>query len=238
MPRRRSPPPRPRPCRVTPDAAAARARRARSARGIRPPRRSPSSSDSGRRAAPGKATKSRKWGRPNENRSRPRRGGERPPPQRLDGGLRRARHLHLAHLRGHRRAHADADRADEELLVRPRPGRRLHLHRDLDPPNCAGGEATEEQIAAIEEQLELRRSRPFIDKFYFEDHDQAYENFQKQFEGNPVADYVTPDQLNQTFWVNLIDPSQSAVLVESLAGMPGVEGSSTNAATSTRSSRC
>ena len=34
---------------------------------------------------------------------------------------------------------------------------------------------------------------------------------------------MTPEVLNETFWVNLVDPSQSAVLVESLAGMAGVE---------------
>ena len=64
---------------------------------------------------------------------------------------------------------------------------------------------------------------PFIDEFYFEDHQQAYENFQEQFEGTPAADYVTPEVLNETFWVNLIDPSQADVIVESLAGLAGVE---------------
>ncbi|HYI34934.1 MAG TPA: permease-like cell division protein FtsX [Glaciibacter sp.] len=88
---------------------------------------------------------------------------------------------------------------------------------------CVAGEATEEQIAAVKEQLDSRTLEPFIDKYYFETHEQAYENFKKQFAGNPVADYVTPDQLNQTFWVNLKDPTESDVLVESLSGVPGVE---------------
>ncbi|GAA1512160.1 cell division transport system permease protein [Agromyces terreus] len=90
--------------------------------------------------------------------------------------------------------------------------------------SCADGEATPEQKDAIEAQLNSDTLAPYIDEFYFEDHDQAYENFQKQFEGTPAADYVTPEVLNETFWVNLVDPSQSDVLVESLAGMPGVEG--------------
>jgi len=88
---------------------------------------------------------------------------------------------------------------------------------------CTDGEATEEQKAAVEAQLKSDTLKPFIDEFYFEDHEQAYENFQKQFEGTPSADYVTPDVLPEAFWVNLIDPSQSDVIVESLAGMPGVE---------------
>jgi len=88
---------------------------------------------------------------------------------------------------------------------------------------CTDGEATEEQKAAVEAQLKSDTLKPFIDEFYFEGHEQAYENFQKQFEGTPSADYVTPDVLPEAFWVNLIDPSQSDVIVESLAGMPGVE---------------
>ncbi|MCD2442576.1 permease-like cell division protein FtsX [Agromyces sp. SYSU K20354] len=88
---------------------------------------------------------------------------------------------------------------------------------------CTDGEATEAQKAAVEEQLNSPTLKPFIDEFYFEDHEQAFANFQEQFEGTPAADYVTPEVLNETFWVNLVDPSESAVLVESLAGLAGVE---------------
>ncbi|HSP76820.1 MAG TPA: permease-like cell division protein FtsX [Cryobacterium sp.] len=88
---------------------------------------------------------------------------------------------------------------------------------------CTAGEATPEQIDTVKAQLESPTLSPFIDKFYFETHDQAFENFKKQFADNPVVDYVTADQLNETFWVNLDDPSQSDVLVEGLSGIAGVE---------------
>jgi cell division transport system permease protein len=88
---------------------------------------------------------------------------------------------------------------------------------------CIDGEATDEQKAAVEAQLEGDTLAPYIDKYYFEDHEQAYENFQEQFKGSPAADYVTPEVLNESFWVNLKDPDDSDVLVEALAGMPGVE---------------
>lgn len=100
----------------------------------------------------------------------------------------------------------------------------VYLCTGISPgESCAGGEATQEQIDAVEAQLNSDVLAPFIDKFYFESHDEAFKNFQKQFEGNPVTEYVTADQLNQTFWVNLIDPSNAAVLSESLGSMPGVE---------------
>jgi cell division transport system permease protein len=88
---------------------------------------------------------------------------------------------------------------------------------------CIDGEATEEQKSAVEAQLDSTTLAPYIDEFYFEDHQQAYENFQQQFEGTPAADYVTPEVLNETFWVNLVDPSQSEVIAEALAGLAGVE---------------
>jgi cell division transport system permease protein len=89
--------------------------------------------------------------------------------------------------------------------------------------SCANGEVTATQIEKVKSELEGPILRPFVEKFYFEDHDQAFTNFKKQFSGNPVAEYVTADQLNQTFWVKLNDPNQSAVLVEALGNQPGVE---------------
>ena len=88
---------------------------------------------------------------------------------------------------------------------------------------CPDGAATASQLASIKAELDGSTLASFIDKYYFEDHQQAFDNFQKQFSGNPVAQYVTADQLNETYWVNLKDPSQSALLVEALGSQPGVE---------------
>jgi cell division transport system permease protein len=88
---------------------------------------------------------------------------------------------------------------------------------------CADGAATPEQVAAVDGALASAVLSPFIEKYYFENHDQAFANFQEQFANNPVAEYVTPDQLNETYWVNLKDPSQSDVLVEALSSEAGVE---------------
>lgn len=63
----------------------------------------------------------------------------------------------------------------------------------------------------------------FVKRFYFEDHQRAYRNFKTQFKGQQVADYVTPDLLNEAFWVNLKDPTQSDAVAQALGGMPGVD---------------
>lgn len=89
--------------------------------------------------------------------------------------------------------------------------------------NCSAGAATEEQLAGIEAQLKDDTLATYVQQFYFENSDQAYENFKSQFEGNQMTELVTPEQFNQTYWVNLKDPSQSAVLLEAFSDTPGVE---------------
>ena len=89
--------------------------------------------------------------------------------------------------------------------------------------SCPGGEASADQIAAVKKQLQSATLTPYIQKFYFEDHKQGYAQFKQQFKGNPVADFVTPDLIPQTYWVNLKNPSQSDVLTETLSSLPGVQ---------------
>lgn len=88
---------------------------------------------------------------------------------------------------------------------------------------CAAGAATPEQVAAVQAQLESPTLAPLIDRFYVETQEEAFANFREQFAGNAVVDYVTPDLLNEAYWVNLKDPSQADVLTESLSTLPGVD---------------
>ena len=88
---------------------------------------------------------------------------------------------------------------------------------------CSGENATEEQIDAIDEALTSDTLAPYVEDYFFVDHDEAYEEFTKQFEGNPIVDITRPEQLNQTFWLKLEDPSRSAIVQETFAGVPGVQ---------------
>jgi cell division transport system permease protein len=100
----------------------------------------------------------------------------------------------------------------------------IYLCTDVSPEaTCPRGEAAEDVKLQVQERLDSPTLAPFIEKYYFEDHDQAFANFQEQFAGNAVAQYVKPEQLNETFWVNLYDPNQSPILTESFAGLAGVE---------------
>ena len=88
---------------------------------------------------------------------------------------------------------------------------------------CPQGEASDDVKSAIEEKLNSATLKPYIEKFYFENHEQAYQTFQKQFEGNAVAKYVTKNQLNETFWVKLNNANQGKIITESFTGVAGVE---------------
>jgi cell division transport system permease protein len=89
--------------------------------------------------------------------------------------------------------------------------------------NCTQAAATQDQIDAVEAQLTSAALAPYVEKFEFETHEQAYANFQVQFADSPIAGFVTPETLNESFRVNLVDPTNADILIESLSGSPGVQ---------------
>lgn len=87
---------------------------------------------------------------------------------------------------------------------------------------CVAGVATEEQVTAVREQLEGEALSPLIRDLRFESSQEAYENVVELL-GEDYASVITPDQMNQTFWINLVDHRQSDVISEAFTGMQGVE---------------
>lgn len=94
----------------------------------------------------------------------------------------------------------------------------------VDDPmvNCAGKEASPEEIAAVGEALQGPALAKYVAKVYFEDKDQAYASFQQLFADNPVAQYTTKDMLPVSYRIKLVDPQQYQVVVESMSSQPGV----------------
>lgn len=100
----------------------------------------------------------------------------------------------------------------------------IYLCTDVSPEaTCPRGEASDDVRIQVQERLDSATLTPFIEEYYFEDHDQAFANFQEQFAENAVAQYVKAEQLNETYWVNLLDPNQSQIITESFSGLSGVE---------------
>ena len=94
---------------------------------------------------------------------------------------------------------------------------------EVQSERCQNKGVTEAQAAAVEAKLNDPALKRFINKVYFESHEAAFKNFKAQFKGNPVAEYVTADLLNEAYWINLKNPSQSDVISQSVGDMPGVD---------------
>lgn len=90
-------------------------------------------------------------------------------------------------------------------------------------PNCTSGVATQDQIDAVETELQGDALSPYVNEYFFESQDDAYNRFVEQFKDDPLVSFVTPDQLNQSFWVNMTNPEDSDIVIQSITGMPGVE---------------
>ncbi|MDA7843870.1 permease-like cell division protein FtsX [Pontimonas sp.] len=89
--------------------------------------------------------------------------------------------------------------------------------------DCDQQAASADQKVVIEQRLQSTTLAPYIDRYYFEDRDQAFANFREQFADSAVVDLVSPELLPETFWINLVDPQQSELIFEALSGLPGVE---------------
>jgi cell division transport system permease protein len=88
---------------------------------------------------------------------------------------------------------------------------------------CPAGSATEEQKRVVANQLSSQGFRPYVSEYYFESHADAFERFSIEFADSPSLSFLEPEQLNEAYWVNLVDPERSDLLVEGFSGVPGVE---------------
>ncbi|MEY4452155.1 MAG: hypothetical protein RLZZ380_1276 [Actinomycetota bacterium] len=100
----------------------------------------------------------------------------------------------------------------------------VYLCSEFSPAEaCPQGEASADVKTAIEAKLQDSTLSPYVDKYYFLDHNQALAQFQEEFKDNTITNYVTADQLNETFWVKLKNPSDGAIITQSFTGVAGVE---------------
>lgn len=93
---------------------------------------------------------------------------------------------------------------------------------DSTSANCAGA-ATDAEKEAIRTALESPPLDAYVDQYFFETSEEAYEHFQERYGDEDIAASVEPDQLPESFRVRLVDPEQYEVVSQSFAGAPGVE---------------
>ncbi len=87
---------------------------------------------------------------------------------------------------------------------------------------CTQGVATQQQVDAVKAKLDSPALKSLIRTTTYEDNQQAYEKAIAQL-GDDYKTIITPDQINATFSINLIDQSKSDAIIEAFNGMQGVE---------------
>lgn len=88
--------------------------------------------------------------------------------------------------------------------------------------NCNGAEATEEQIAAVRARLDSQEMGQYVQQYYEESKEEAYENFVKLNGDSNLGQWTTPDMLQVSFRIKLVNPEQYSVVKEEFSGTAGV----------------
>ena len=94
---------------------------------------------------------------------------------------------------------------------------------DQNTPQCAGGEVTQEQIDDLDAFLKSDQMAEYVDEVHFETKAEAYEALREYLEGSAWIDTVDPEQMQSSYRVKLVDPSEYDVVRESIEGRPGVD---------------
>ncbi|WP_329317505.1 permease-like cell division protein FtsX [Streptomyces sp. NBC_01262] len=87
-------------------------------------------------------------------------------------------------------------------------------------PNCTKGAVTDAQKAEIKSELQ---KLSVVETVYTESAEDAYKHYKEQFKDSPLADSLTPDQMQESFRVKLKDPTKFEVVASAFSGRPGVQ---------------
>ncbi|WP_432036641.1 permease-like cell division protein FtsX [Streptomyces cucumeris] len=86
--------------------------------------------------------------------------------------------------------------------------------------NCAKGAVTEAQKQDIKSEL---KQMNIVESVHFETSEEAYKHYKEQFGDSPLADSLTPDQMQESYRIKLKDPERYDVISTAFAARPGVQ---------------
>lgn len=89
-------------------------------------------------------------------------------------------------------------------------------------PTCAQGEATEQQIAAVEQAIETELDE-VVATTYFESKAEAFEAFEARYPDGYQGTQLTEDDMQASYRLQLSDPEKYQVVDDVLSGRDGVE---------------
>lgn len=95
--------------------------------------------------------------------------------------------------------------------------------QDSDVPSCADGEVTQAQKDQIEADLNSAQLAPYVERWYYESKQEAYDRFREQFSDSVLSDNVTVDQMPESYRVRLANPEEYQVVSDLFRDRPGIE---------------
>jgi cell division transport system permease protein len=93
---------------------------------------------------------------------------------------------------------------------------------DKTVASCAAGAVTPQQRDGVKKDMETGALKPYVEEYFFETQQQAYQRFKEQFKESDLVANVTPDQLPESYRVKLKDPNQYDIVSSAFNGRPGV----------------
>lgn len=88
---------------------------------------------------------------------------------------------------------------------------------------CADGEATQEQIDAVEALITSDALKPYVKSYTLETKAEAYANFMKAYGNTKIGRNATEDMMPVSFRIKLVDAEKYQVVAEQFDGRSGVE---------------
>jgi cell division transport system permease protein len=89
-----------------------------------------------------------------------------------------------------------------------------------DLPNCSTGAVTDPQREEIRSQLNALK--PLVKSVFPESQQEAYNRLKEQYKDSPSYRDIKPEQMPESFRVQLADPTKYEVITSSFVGAPGV----------------
>jgi len=88
---------------------------------------------------------------------------------------------------------------------------------------CPDGEATQEQIDAVESFINSDALKPYVKSYTFESKAEAYAKFKEVYGDRSIGRSATEEMMPVSFRIKLVDAEKYQVVAEQLTGRDGVE---------------
>ena len=99
----------------------------------------------------------------------------------------------------------------------------IYLCNEYSPEGeCPSGAITENEQITIAGQLKSPALTSYIDAYFFESQDEAYQRLLEENSELSAAQFLSAEQLNAAYWVNLVNPEKAGLVVEAFSEQPGV----------------